>query len=123
MPPVSAAARPQRGWLRPLAVPPDGDPMPRRPRRPLSAPFPDLLPPARLARLARQRGLTPRPRQILRLLCRGLSNGQIAAVLEISSETVRKHTKVIYHSFGVSDRLELVLLLVHREILGRDEHL
>ncbi len=111
------AARPGAEWFRPPQTACE-DPMPPPRRAPQR--FPDLLPHRRLLRLARRHGLTERQRQILRLLCRGLSNSEIAAELAVSVETVRKHTRVIYLSFDVSDRLELVLRLVHSEVLDHD---
>ncbi|MBV9689302.1 MAG: hypothetical protein JO202_06285 [Ktedonobacteraceae bacterium] len=49
-------------------------------------------------------GLTPREREILRLLAQGLSSAQIAEQLVISLTTVNSHIRTIYSKLGVSSR-------------------
>lgn len=50
--------------------------------------------------------LTPREREVLALLTRGLSNGQIAQRLTVSAGTVRTHVSRILRKLQVSDRVE-----------------
>jgi DNA-binding NarL/FixJ family response regulator len=52
--------------------------------------------------------LTPREADVLELLQRGRSNGEIAETLHISIETVRTHARRIYRKLGVNTRRELV---------------
>jgi PAS domain S-box-containing protein len=52
--------------------------------------------------------LTPRQVEVLRLLQRGASTGQIAAELHLSIETVRNHIRHLLRALGVHTRLEAV---------------
>ena len=54
-------------------------------------------------------GLTPRKREVLRLLTEGLSNREIAEHLHIVEKTVEKHIGEILHKLGVASRTEAVL--------------
>lgn len=51
--------------------------------------------------------LTPRERDIMRLVATGLSSLQIAQHLEISVETVKVHRKNAYRKLGISTRAEV----------------
>jgi DNA-binding NarL/FixJ family response regulator len=53
-------------------------------------------------------GLTPREREIMKLIAEGLSNHQIAAHLVISPKTVKNHIRAAYHRMGVSGRRHAV---------------
>lgn len=53
-------------------------------------------------------GLTPRQRELLRLLAAGLTNVQIARRLGISEGTVRTHLENIYTRLNVSSRTAAV---------------
>lgn len=53
--------------------------------------------------------LTPRETQVLTLLCSGHHGKEIASLLGISYETVRKHQKNIYRKMKVNSALEAVL--------------
>ena len=57
--------------------------------------------------------LSPRERQVIQQIGRGLKNYQIAKQLCLSETTVRHHLTSIYGKLGVSDRLEL-LVFAHR---------
>lgn len=52
--------------------------------------------------------LTPRQVEVLRLLQRGASTGQIAGELHLSIETVRNHVRHLLKALGVHTRLEAV---------------
>ena len=54
------------------------------------------------------RSLSSRRQSLLRHLEQNLSNQEIAAVMEISPNTVKTHLKGIFHSLGVSSRREAV---------------
>ncbi len=52
---------------------------------------------------------TPREREIVELVCRGLKNRQIAEALSITPGTVKVHLMHIFEKAGVRDRFELAL--------------
>lgn len=54
-------------------------------------------------------GLTPREREVLELLAKGLTYKEIAARLEISIDTVRRHCHNIYGKMHVASRTEAVV--------------
>lgn len=58
---------------------------------------------------ARIGSLTPREREVVRLLCEGLRNKQIADRLTVTDVTVRHHLTSVFSKLGVSDRLGLLL--------------
>jgi len=51
--------------------------------------------------------LTPREADVLSLLSLGRSNGEIAAELSVSVETVRTHARSVFRKLGVRSRREL----------------
>ncbi len=59
-----------------------------------------------------RRALTDREKQILRLVCEGLSNAEIAVRLVISAETVKSELKRIFRKIGVKNRTQAAVLLV-----------
>jgi DNA-binding NarL/FixJ family response regulator len=60
--------------------------------------------------------LTPREKEVVRLICRGLRNKQIAESLHITTGTVKVHLMHIFEKTGLKDRLALA---VHgRELAG-----
>jgi DNA-binding CsgD family transcriptional regulator len=52
--------------------------------------------------------LSPREKEIVRLIARGLPNKAIAAVLEMSPWTVASHLRRIYAKLGVKSRAEMI---------------
>ncbi len=56
-------------------------------------------------------GLTARQADVLKLLAKGLANGEIARRLEISENTVKQHAHAAYRLLGVSSRTEALVLL------------
>ena len=63
--------------------------------------------------MARFDPLTPREREVVKLLLQGKSNKLIALSLGISRRTVEFHLKNVYAKFQVSSRVELILKLVN----------
>ena len=63
--------------------------------------------------------LTPRERQVVGLICRGMKNKQIAENLHITPGTVKVHLMHIFEKTGLKDRLALA---VHgRELVGIEQ--
>jgi DNA-binding NarL/FixJ family response regulator len=66
-------------------------------------PTPDLHDEARLDEL------TPREREILGLVARGLSNREIATALVVEESTIRTHVKRILMKLRLRDRIQIVI--------------
>ena len=75
---------------------------------PAPAPAPALTPAAPHG----DPGLTPREREVLALVARGLANKRIAQELGIAEKTVNIHVSRILHKLGVADRTQAALYAV-----------
>ena len=66
-------------------------------------PVPDLAANGALA------GLTPREREVLGFLARGLSNREIADTLVVEESTIRTHVKRVLFKLELRDRIQVVI--------------
>ena len=64
----------------------------------------------RASRRARVAGLTPRQREVLQLMLRGLTNREICGVLAIAEGTVKAHVAAILEALDVSNRTEAAMV-------------
>jgi HD-GYP domain-containing protein (c-di-GMP phosphodiesterase class II) len=69
------------------------------------------------SRTARPAGLTDREVEVLRLICRGGTKNQVAAVLSISPRTVDHHVRHIYQKAGVRTRAGATLFALQHNLL------
>jgi non-specific serine/threonine protein kinase len=82
-----------------------------------AATAPGTVPTAPPSNQADLLGLTPREREVLRLLAQGLSDRQIAAALSISERTAGNHVQHAMQKIGVDSRTEAAVFAV-RHALG-----
>jgi DNA-binding NarL/FixJ family response regulator len=61
--------------------------------------------------------LSPREREVLALMARGLLNKEIAAQLVISERTVKFHVSAILSKLGAGNRTEAVTRALHAGLI------
>jgi DNA-binding NarL/FixJ family response regulator len=66
----------------------------------------------------RARRLTPRETEVLQLICKGLSNREIAAQLDLSINTVAVHRANIMNALGVHKTAELVVYAMQNGLVN-----
>ena len=62
--------------------------------------------------------LTPREREVLRLVVEGFANKQIARRLAITEKTVKTHVSSILQKLGVADRTAAAVLAIRQGLVG-----
>ena len=62
-------------------------------------------------------GLTPREREVLELLAKGLQNKEIAAVLHIGERTAKFHVSSLMRKLGAGNRTEAVALAAQQGLI------
>jgi two-component system, NarL family, response regulator LiaR len=80
-----------------------------------------LLHPAVAARLMKEIAtdpLTPREREVLALIARGMPNKLIARELDVAEKTVKAHVSSILAKLGVADRTQAALFAVREGLVG-----
>ena len=65
--------------------------------------------------------LSPREREIVRMIAKGYPNKAIAAVLEISGWTVCTHLRRVFAKLGVSSRAAMVAKILEQAAFPRDQ--
>ncbi len=81
------------------------------------------FPPAIASRMALREGrpsLTPREREVVRLLVEGLSNKEIAKALKISPRTAKLHVSNLLRKMEVLDRTQAVAAAIQRGLVQMD---
>lgn len=73
--------------------------------------------PAQVSRRAWPAGLSEREVEVLRLICRGGTKKQVAALLSISPSTVDHHVRHIYEKAGVQSRAGATLFALENDLL------
>jgi DNA-binding NarL/FixJ family response regulator len=63
-------------------------------------------------------GITEREREVLTLVGRGMSNGEIAAHLYVSVATAKAHVARLFTKLGARDRVQLVIIAYDAGLVG-----
>ena len=66
----------------------------------------------------RQHGLTDRESEILTLICRGMSNNQIAQHLYLSINSVKTYIRTAYRKIGAQSRSQAVIWGLHHGLVA-----
>ena len=72
---------------------------------------------SRVIALAREPRLSPREREVLRLVAAGRSNKEIAAELKVTERTVKFHVTAIFNKLGAENRAQAVSIAHSRGLV------
>ena len=72
----------------------------------------------RLSNESMTAGLSPREREVLQLVAKGLTNKEVANTLNISQFTVRNHLNHITEKLEVTDRTEAIFVAIQTGIIA-----
>ena len=61
----------------------------------------------------RLESITPREKEVLKLVCEGLSNKEIASRLSLSEQTVKSHLSNLFKKFDVKSRAHLMSIAIN----------
>lgn len=75
-------------------------------------PEPSSIPNVDMDQALARPSLTDREKEVLRLVCDGLTNSEIATCLGVSRETVKSELKRIFRKIGVANRTQAAVMLV-----------
>jgi NarL family two-component system response regulator LiaR len=64
--------------------------------------------------------LSPREREVLRLIARGRSNREIARDLRIGEQTVKTHVSSILTKLALQDRVQAAIFALHHQVDGHE---
>ena len=62
------------------------------------------------------KSLSPRERDVLKLIAKGLTNQQIADKLFIAEQTVRNHVSIVYSKLGVHNRITTMQMVLEANL-------
>ncbi len=62
--------------------------------------------------------LTPREREVLQYLAKGLAKKEIAGIMNIGTKTVEKHTENLMSKLDIHDRVQLALFAIREGLAG-----
>ncbi|AJP59542.1 DNA-binding response regulator [Pandoraea vervacti] len=72
-----------------------------------------------MALMQRLASITPRQREVLRLVCDGLRNGEIATRLGMTEKTVKAHVSAVLAALGALNRTQAAALARRAGLLGK----
>ena len=76
---------------------------------------------SRFAGVAKEHSpLSFREKQVVAMVAQGYRNKEIAERMFISEQTVKNHLHNIFDKLGVSDRLELALYAIHKNLQSQE---
>ena len=70
-----------------------------------------------LSEVEKEPHFTPRQREVVDAITRGLSNDDIATLLGISKARVKQHLNEVYEKLGAANRAEAVAIAMRRQLL------
>ena len=71
--------------------------------------------------MIKNRYLTEREREIVKLILSGKNKRNIAKILSLSVSTIKTNVENIYRKFEVHNRVELIVYLIKNNIIDLDD--